>query len=735
MHLDYVFIAVRGERLALSRLKVATDDASPGAPIDEFLQVYGIDDEGRVALQIWFDPEDIDAALAELDAAHARLEESSRASGAELDNACVQMGHQLIAAVHREAWDEVVQLFAPYVSIESHRKIVGFPRTTIPSAEWPDGMRRFLRSGMVRYRPEAVAVRGERLAVMRLKVGTADTSPGAPQDEMVQLVGLDEEGRIELEVSYDIEDVDAALAELDAVHARFEEPQPQARRLENAASRVNARYVACVNARDWDSVASILHADHYSDDRRRVTGAGTRRGRDAEIENVRVIANLGATMTAEVIATRGDRLILTRTRASFEQQQGFLAEVFLLVETDLGGRIAATIMLDLDDFPAALDELDARYIAGEAAPYARTWSAIARSYATITGGELAATTPDWVNIDHRRAAAFAPGEANEYIRAAWDLTQNLSIYVEAVHQLNDLGAVVTHATRGTSRQDFDAEWRATNLFTVDGDLISRTEMFDEADLDVAIARFEELSKPAPQLENSASRANARFIACVNARDWDAGASLLADDHLSDDRRRVTGGGTRRGRDAEIENWRAITDLGAIVTVEVIATRGDHLILTRNHVSFDQQQQGFLAEILGIIETDFNGRIAAAIVLDLEDIEAAFEELDARYLAGEAAAHARTWTVIERSYAAFNRHELPPQDWVSIDHRRGTPFAASELTATTRELWDLTPDLAIDIVAVHRLSDIGAVVTHAGHGSSQDGFDAESTAPRYSTRQT
>ena len=30
------------------------------------------------------------------------------------------------------------------------------------------------------------------------------------------------------------------------------------------------------------------------------------------------------------------------------------------------------------------------------------------------------------------------------------------------------------------------------LFTVDGDLINRCELFDEAELDAAIARFEEL---------------------------------------------------------------------------------------------------------------------------------------------------------------------------------------------------------------------------------------------------
>ena len=41
--------------------------------------------------------------------------------------------------------------------------------------------------------------------------------------------------------------------------------------------------------------------------------------------------------------------------------------------------------------------------------------------------------------------------------------------------------------------------------TVDGDLISRCELFDEADLDTALAKFEQLNRPAPPLENAATR--------------------------------------------------------------------------------------------------------------------------------------------------------------------------------------------------------------------------------------
>ena len=87
--------------------------------------------------------------------------------------------------------------------------------------------------------------------------------------------------------------------------------------------------------------------------------------------------------------------------------------------------------------------------------------------------------------------------------------------------------------------------------TVEGDLVNRCEVFDEADLDAALARFDELSRPAPRLENAASQVAERFLAHFAARDWDAMAEILADDISIDDRRRVVNAGIRHGRDAEI----------------------------------------------------------------------------------------------------------------------------------------------------------------------------------------
>ena len=91
----------------------------------------------------------------------------------------------------------------------------------------------------------------------------------------------------------------------------------QAPRLENAASQVTERFLACFAARDWDAFTEILADDISTDDRRRVVNAGIRHGRDAEIQDLRSAADLGVTnLTSDVIATRGERLVLIRSRLS-----------------------------------------------------------------------------------------------------------------------------------------------------------------------------------------------------------------------------------------------------------------------------------------------------------------------------------------------------------------------------------------------------------------------------------
>ena len=181
-------------------------------------------------------------------------------------------------------------------------------------------------------------------------------------------MGLDEEGRIASQVSFDLDDIDAAIAELD-VQARFEEQRSQARQLENAASRVDQRFNEFFADRCWDEIGGLLTDDIRLDDRRQ----GLRRegnNRATELSELRAIADLGTrNMTSDVVAIRGERLALVRTLYTGRDQrpEPFHTEVLRIAEIDADERIVAHIVFDSDDFDAAIAELDARYLAGEAA--------------------------------------------------------------------------------------------------------------------------------------------------------------------------------------------------------------------------------------------------------------------------------------------------------------------------------------------------------------------------------
>src|SRR6185295_16309826 len=181
----------------------------------------------------------------------------------------------------------------------------------------------------------------------------------------------------------------------------------------------------------------------------------------------------------------------------------------------------------------------------------------------------------------------------------------------------------------------------------------------------------------------------RFLKHLAARDWDAVAQDFAEDYYNDDRRRVVNGGVRRGRDAAVEDLRVAADIGLSTNMmaDVIATRGERLILTHFRVwGVDHDAVQF--DLLQVVEYDADERVAAAVIFDLDDFDAAIAELDTRYLAGEAAAHAHTWSVISGIYSAFNRHEsiAATPDSVFVDHRPVIAFETVDLAAFVRTLW-------------------------------------------------
>ena len=522
-------------------------------------------------------------------------------------------------------------------------------------------------------------------------------------------------------------------ADLDAALARFDELSRPAPQLENAASRVTERFQAYFAARDWDAMAEILADDISDDDRRRVVNAGVRHGRDAEIANMRAVADLGATnITSDVIATRGERLALVSYPLSSRDQrpEAFHTEIARhrrdrRRRPDRGDRHVRPRR-----HRRRLRGTRRPVLAGEAAAHAHTWSVIAQAYAAFNRHELPATTPDWVNIDHRRGLRFAPGDMTAYIRATWDLAPDISIYIEAVHRLSDLGAVVTHVgerdlARGLRRRVADHR-PPDGRRRPDQPLRALRRGRPRR-------RAREVRRTQPAgaaLENAASQVYERFWTLLRGprlgRDGrDAGRRHFHRRSSSGgERGRPTRSGCRdrehagrrrrRGHEHDVDRHRDPRGAPRPQSCPLLGPRPAARGVPHRACSASSRS------------TPTTGSRRASCSTPTTSTPPSRNSTPDTSPA-KRPPHAHTWSVITRAYAALNRRELPATtpDWVNIDHGRGATFEPGDLTAyhpcragTSRRT------LSIYIEAVHRLSDLGAVVTHVAHGTSQEGFDAE-----------
>ena len=434
-----------------------------------------------------------------------------------------------------------------------------------------------------------------------------------------------------------------------------------------------------------------------------------------------------------VLATRGVRLELCRMWVSGEDRpDAFRIEFLSVVEIDADERIVARVAFDSDDIDAAFAELDARFLAGEAAPFANTWSAVAGFYAALNRHEILAT-PDWVNVDHRRATTVASGDMAASIRATWDVAPNITRSVEAVHRLNTLGAVVTHTANGTSREGFDAEWRLVALLTFTGDLISRAELFDETDLDAALARFDELDRHASSFANAATRTWERLVETYNRRDIDGWLALTAADGRVEDRRKGLhhiGVGpawqkTMRAWLNAPRSWR--------MDVETLAIRGSRLSLTRNRCrDSEEADQPVTVEVLAVMEVDEAGLVRDAVSFDPDDIDDAFAELTARWIASGEVTHPEVAESAQRLMETMNRRDWNALAALSvgatfINHRQlsspGIDTMADQMSSIEM-MASLVPDYRFELAEVLTHSARGLVTHVVLRGTSTDGVAIE-----------
>jgi hypothetical protein len=403
-----------------------------------------------------------------------------------------------------------------------------------------------------------------------------------------------------------------------------------------------------------------------------------------------------------------------------------------VVEIDTDNRVAGAVIFDSDDIDDAFEELESRYIAGEASDNAHTWSVIARTNAAFNRREL--PEADWVIIDHRPLAPVDASDLPAAIRAIWDLTPDLSTRIEAVHRLSSFGAVVTNTAYGTSPEGFAAEWRVVDLVTVEGDRISRDEFFDEADLDAALARFDELERRTPSIENVATRIWARAADAFNGRDVDSFLALMTADGQFEDRRKALravhmGAARRKAVRAVFEEAPASWRMHA----EPIAIRGSRLELTREcYRDTDGADRPITVQLLHVMELGDDDLMRDIVSFDPDDLDDAFAELTARWIASGEVAYPELIEAVDRINATVNRH-----DWDAV----ATHFAGAEyvdhrqlahMVNDTIDDWltslqttgSLVPNLWVELAEVLARSAIGIVGRMALKGTSIDGAAIE-----------
>ena len=198
------------------------------------------------------------------------------------------------------------------------------------------------------------AGRGDRLALVRAEY--TSNRKGAFSTEHCAVAETDAEGRLIRMVLFDIDHIDAAYAELEARDGA----SPSAW-TPNLATTSGERFRLAMEAKDLDTAASTIAPDFRAISRRRLLQGEM--NRDEYLAFMRLVVTMeSAATTVEVLATRGDRLVLGRLSFRGENRSVGTSEVEYVdvLEVDSAGLLVVDITFDPDDLDSAYAELEAR---------------------------------------------------------------------------------------------------------------------------------------------------------------------------------------------------------------------------------------------------------------------------------------------------------------------------------------------------------------------------------------
>ena len=408
-------------------------------------------------------------------------------------------------------------------------------------------------------------------------------------------------------------------------------------------------------------------------------------------------------------------------------------------EVDERGRLASTTGFDLDDLDAAYAELDRRWKAGDAAAHLAAIRAHEKLLGAIADRDwdalAASVSPDFRVADHRRlgwgSILFDPATFVESQRALFELAPDYQYRTD--HLRTAASATLSQIAQLGTRDGGPFENVLLWLGEVDEQgRYRRFDLYDLDQVDQALARFAELADAGDvePFANAAWRADEQIRALWMAREWQRIEQALPARFRYLDRRR----GALLDLDGRqyVEFIRLLGDMESTrIEYDCLATRGERLALGRMRIHVAGGDVGpSELENVSVFEVDDHGEPIALVRFDPDDLDAAFAELDARWEAGEAAAHPAHLAFVQAYQRAVARRDWAPvlarmcgPTFIEYDHRRlavlGTTHGAEAWVRSFRALTDLAPD-SIYRVEHFRSAARGFWCVGTWHGSRDGG---------------
>ena len=670
-------IAVRDEMWCLQQWNITMANG------DELQQlVLGkVDPEGRIEVGISYDLDQLTEALVELD---QRWLDSLGFASDHVARRMVVSAYTTDAEVASATWH-------PELEFRNHRKLAYQSGDAAALGEVITSQ--FFEMVITIPRYHRICDDG---AVLE-RVETAVDELG--ENRMIIVISLRDELIDHLE-AYDTDDLDAALARFDELTSRS-----QRRELSNSAWNVVSEMRAAFH--DLDGVeariTAVLHRDFVHETLR----WSDRRAEDRET----FISNNTPppdSVTQRAIAIRGEQLVLTRDVI----RTGDDEIVFHGLYETLDGQILRFTTFDEHALVDAQRTLDQRWfdaLGFSDDHFLRRISDAGYSMdPELTAGTL---HPDVEYVEHR-PLGFTSGDRDSMVTNMRTASHAAVVSIPVVYRTNERGLAFL---RVESAIDEVAENHMIVVSTFQDELTRHIELYDETDLDAALARYDELTAAEAAADQTSLPTNTAWqlteehfgILGGDASDSGVAWSRFHDDFRATPAERLSTGAPDFGAAKLIEFVSDFLRSAPLTSAShvPVAVRGDHLCIGRSEYWFEDD----LIVRYNLLEYRDHLLYRATFYDDTQLTEAQ-RELDRRYLEslGYGADHflQRILPVAYSLDPGAMADVLHP-DLEYIEHRPLT-FEGGDRTRVISNMASIDFDAHVVIPTIHRISERAAV---------------------------